>query len=565
MGPEDNGTFTIGTPTISPAGFVGTITPAQNGVLSITSSGGQAGNYTVTVPITDNCNVMASATFTLRVNCPTITVTPPAVTTATAGQPFSATFTQTGGIGAVNFSTTAVSPTPTPNPTPGPSANAVTLTANIASMTVNTPGRVSPIVALGGLTGYAMLVQFDSPTKTFRLSLILSGSNLGLFTLPVACPGIALSPVSLPNATINTGYGQLLTATPAGGNYSFAVTSGLLPQGLLLDSDGDFSGVPTQSGTFNFRVTATGFGGCTAFRDYLLVVACMPVTLDQVSLANGTIGMVYNQAVSASPAGSYSYAVSSVALPPGLLLNPATGAIAGMPMTTGTFTFRITAANSGGGGCSGGRDYTVTIGCAEITLGLLPNGSAGVSYNQTIAASPAGDYTYSLQIGSLPPGLALNPSTGVISGFPTVLGIYNFSLRASSSTGCSGTESYSIVISCPAVTLAPASLPGGSTGVAYSQSLTASPSGSSYSYAITAGALPGGLSLNPTGLLSGTPTANGTFSFTVTVTGFGSCMESKYYSMTIATACPTITLPNLPNGNTGANYANSVAASPSGS
>jgi large repetitive protein len=341
----------------------------------------------------------------------------------------------------------------------------------------------------------------------------------------------------------------------------------LLPAGLTLNSNGSFSGAPTQSGTFNFRITATGFGSCTAFRDYVMIVECLEITVTPSSLPGGTVGSSYSQAVSASPSGSYSFSVSSGALPPGLSLNAASGAITGIPTTTGSFTFTITAT---AGSCSGSRTYTVAIDCSTITLGPaspLPSGQAGVAYSQTISASPPGAYTFSLISGSLPGGLTLNPTTGVISGTTTVTGTYNFTIKAQTASGCNGTQAYVLVINCPTVVISPASLPNGTTGTAYSQTLSASPAGGNYTYAVTSGTPPTGLNLNPsTGILSGTPTANGTFTFTVTATGFGGCTGFSDYTVVIGGGgCPTITLPaSLPNGSVGQLYNDSVAASPSG-
>ncbi|MBI3421543.1 MAG: ExeM/NucH family extracellular endonuclease [Acidobacteria bacterium] len=430
-----------------------------------------------------------------------------------------------------------------------------------------TAGALPPGVTINGngLTG--------TPTQlgTFSFTLLATDAygcqNSQSYTVVIVCPATSLNPASLPNATINTAYAQTITASPAG-SYTFAVTSGVLPTGLTLNANGSFSGAPTQGGTFNFRVTATGFGGCTGFRDYTLVVLCPAITLSPSSLPGGTVGTGYSQTVSAAPAGSYSYAVSSGALPAGVTLNAATGALTGTPTTTGSFSFTITAS---AGGCSGAQSYTVVIGCAGIaftTSSPLPAGLAGVAYAQTLSVSPAGSYTFTLVTGNLPAGLPLNAVTGVISGLPTVTGTYTFTVKAQTAGGCSATQAYTLAINCPPVTLSPASLPNGTVGTAYSQTLAASPAGGNYTFALTSGALPGGLNLNPaTGSLSGTPTTNGSFTFTITATGFGACAGSRSYTVVVGSGgCPTITLPgSLPNGAVGQLYNNTVAASPSGS
>jgi hypothetical protein len=249
----------------------------------------------------------------------------------------------------------------------------------------------------------------------------------------------------------------------------------------------------------------------------------------------------------------------------GLSLNASTGAITGTPTADGTFTFTITAS---AGGCTGLRSYTVTIACATITLpGSLPPATAGVSYSASAAASPSGSYTYSLLTGNLPSGLTLNTSTGAITGMPTIAGTYNFTIKAQAGN-CSGTQSYSLTVSCPTITVSPNTLPNGTVGVGYSQTLSATPATGIYTFAVTAGSLPPGLLLSVPGVLSGTPTANGTFNFSVTATGFGNCTSApKAYTIVIGGGgCPTITLPNIAtSGSVGSPYNESVAASPSGS
>jgi hypothetical protein len=225
----------------------------------------------------------------------------------------------------------------------------------------------------------------------------------------------------------------------------------------------------------------------------------------------------------------------------------------------------ITATNFGQ--CLGSRAYSLMILCPAITLtpGSLPGAQAGVAYNQVMTASPAGTYTYSLLTGNLPPGLTLNATTGALTGTATALGTYSFTIQALGAGGCNGTQSYSLAVTCPTVTVNPATLPNGLVGTAYNQALSAVPSGS-YSFVRVSGALPGGLTLSSFGVLSGTPTVSGTFSFTVRATGFGTCTGERSYTLVIGANCTAITLPALPNGTVGANYNGNLAGTtPSGS
>jgi hypothetical protein len=181
------------------------------------------------------------------------------------------------------------------------------------------------------------------------------------------------------------------------------------------------------------------------------VTVCPIITVNPPTLPNGAVGTPYNQTVSASGGTSpYTFAVSSGALPGGLLLNSATGAITGTPNSAGTFTFSITATDVTG--CTGSRLYTIIIaspGCPAITLSpsTLPPGTAQTPYSQSVTASGGtAPYTYTIAAGALPPGLTLNPATGLISGVPVLAGLFNVTIRATDAVGCVGSRAYTIGI-----------------------------------------------------------------------------------------------------------------------
>ncbi|HTO92022.1 MAG TPA: putative Ig domain-containing protein, partial [Candidatus Sulfotelmatobacter sp.] len=159
-----------------------------------------------------------------------------------------------------------------------------------------------------------------------------------------------------------------------------------------------------------------------------------------------------------------------------------------------------------------------------------------VAYRDSVSASGgAPPYVYSISAGALPSGLALDDSTGVISGTPGAFGTFQFAVLATDVAGCSGNRAYTLVVSsgCPAISILPASLPDGSLTVAYSQTLTASAGHAPYTFAVTAGALPGGLALATGGLLSGMPTAPDSAGFTVTATDSNGCTGSREYTLVI--------------------------------
>src|SRR5262249_11791091 len=144
-------------------------------------------------------------------------------------------------------------------------------------------------------------------------------------------------------------------------------------------------------------------------------------------------------------------------------------------------------------------------------------------------------------------------------------GDYNFSIRATDANGCFAQRAYTLTINpiCSPITVAPATLPVGQVGRSYSQTFSATGGTAPYTFSITTGSLPPGLSLAANGNLSGTPTTAGAFSFRLRATDANGCREDQIYSLTINNACPTITLnptSSLPSGRIATPYSQAITA-----
>jgi hypothetical protein len=279
---------------------------------------------------------------------------------------------------------------------------------------------------------------------------------------------------------------------------------------------------------------------------------CPIITVNPATLPNGFVGTPYSQTVSAVGGTSpYIFSVSSGALPNGLTINPSTGVISGTPSTAGTFNFTITATDASS--CPGSRPYSIVMtgaaGCPIITVNpaTLPPGVIGTAYNQTVSATGGtAPYTFTIASGSLPPGLTLNSTTGVISGIPLTPGQFSFTINATDAISCPGGRPYSIVIpavpGCPFITVNPATLAIAVLGTPYSQTISASGGTPPFTFSVSSGALPPGLTLvatsGTTALISGTPTALGFFSFTIVATDANNCPGSRAYSLQLPAAAP---------------------------
>ena len=264
---------------------------------------------------------------------------------------------------------------------------------------------------------------------------------------------------------------------------------------------------------------------------------CPTITVGPKSLPAAMFGVLYSQALLATGGNApYTFSVSSGALPPGLSMSNS-GLISGTPTATGTFNFTVLATDANG--CPGSRSYVLVITggmCPTVTVNpaILPPATAGMPYSQTISATGGiAPYQYIVSAGALPNGLMLNGTTGLISGTPTA-GTFNFSITATDVNNCPGTRAYTQVITgvCPLISISPPTLPAAIAGSPYSQLITATGGTAPYTFAVTTGALPAGLSLNSaSGLISGTPSVAGGFNFTITATDANGCQAIQAYAL----------------------------------
>jgi large repetitive protein len=383
----------------------------------------------------------------------------------------------------------------------------------------------------------------------------LCGACIGAF----AQPGPKVTTTSLPNGTVGTAYNQSLAANGGKQPYSWSVSSGSFPNGLHLATSGMVSGTPTAAGTSNVTVEvsdANKMNGSQA----LAVTVTAALTITTSSLPNGTVGAVYSQTLAASGgAGGYTWSVTAGALPQGLTLNGA-GTISGTPSTAQTVSFTAQVKDSAGGTATKPLGLVVYPATITITPSSLPNGTVGTAYSQTLAASGgAVPYTWSVIVGSLPQGLTLS-AAGAISGTPSTAGTASFTVQVKDSVGTTATEPLSIVVNPPPLSVTPASLPNGTVGTAYSQTLAANGGAGGYTWSVSAGSLPQGLTLSAAGAISGTPSTAGTASFTVQVKDSIGTTATEPLSILINPPPLTVTTTSLPNGTVGTAYSQTLAA-----
>jgi hypothetical protein len=359
---------------------------------------------------------------------------------------------------------------------------------------------------------------------------------------------------TLPFGNVGTAYSQTLSLTGATGAPTFTLASGNhLPPGLNLNSStGLINGTPTQPGQFQFTINAIDSGTNPLIRTFTLYVFAAgqtpPLSItNSPNLGTWTIGEVQLQLSASGGTGTYSWGRVSGSLPPGLAIrtdvpsNFAVGSsgLIGIASAPGVYNFTLSVTS---GTSTVQQAFTMKItGFTVKDPYNVPNGFINMPYSYTLTPlGNAGPVTWTAT-SSLPPGLTLSPG-GVISGTPTQAGNWNVNYRFTDGVD---TDFRSFGIAVYAVHFTTSGLlPNARQNSAYNAGVVATGGTGSFSYAITSGGLPNGLSFTTGGSISGTPnTGPGRYGFTVTATDTGSNSYSQVFSIDVIGVPPS--LPSL--------------------
>jgi hypothetical protein len=273
------------------------------------------------------------------------------------------------------------------------------------------------------------------------------------------------------------------------------------------------------------------------------------ITFTPSTLPHAKFNASYTQALTGNGGTTpyHDFLIKSGALPAGLSLS-GTGTISGTPTATGQFTFTVQATDSSSTPQTGTQNYTLTVDLA-LSPTSLPNAGVGKSYSQTITASGGTGNYHLTESGALPPHVTFKDNgngTATISGTPTAGGSFRFTIQATDSarpTAATGSQSYTLTVK--AITLSPKTLGAVVAGTSVSLPITAAGGTPHYTFSVSKGKLPLGLSLgadpkDTTGtraLITGTTHAAGRFTFTITAqdssTGTGPFTGSRSYTLVV--------------------------------
>jgi hypothetical protein len=512
------------------------------GTGALTGTPSTAGTYTFTLTATDtsSAKLTGSKMFTVTIHS-AMTITTATAANATVGALYSQPLSLLGGTLPVVWSVT------------GTGLDNSGLFVDPTSGTIS--GIPTSIGALSSKTYTATIRVTDAGGATVQKDISITVYKPITITPPTLTYGVVLSPITS------------VTIAATGGNspYTWAVTSGSLPSGLLLNAaSGTISGIPATAGSYTFSITATDADQRTATISLTMSILD-PMQITTASpLGTWTQNQpYYSQKLQATGGNSiYSWAVTTGALPSGLAIDATTGVISGKPDTAGSTTFTVTVSDGSSPKLTAQKQFTIVIQSPVAILTQqsgIPAGVTGKNYSVTMKAiGGTTPYTWSLTKGvseltNL--GLTLDGTTGVLSGTPT--GItpvgtpITFSVSVSDATGSTAVVNDLTLTVVDPLQITTQTFPDATKGAVYSQAVTGSGGVKPYTWAVSSGSLPTGLSLNTTtGAISGTPAATGTSQFAITLTDSNNGTITKSLSITVSDSTASGAIQFLDNSGT---------------
>jgi hypothetical protein len=404
------------------------------------------------------------------------------------------------------------------------------------------PAGVSFDAASGMVAGLPTSVQTGSMTITAYDPSAPTNSATTTLALTIDAPPLVVSMPAPGPARVGTPFSLTPSVSGAMGSVAWSVASGALPVGLLVDAtSGAISGVPGAWGSATAVIQAQDSWSVARVdsKAVTITVAPMALTITTASLPPAIYQTMYTAMLNvAGGTGSTTWSLAGGALPSGVTLNPS-GTISGVPSATGTFPITVAAVDANWPANTASTALTLVVSAQPLTLTMPPPpmGHVGTMYQYSGAASgQIGTLIWTIASGSLPPGVSLSSSSGAILGIPTIAGSFTSTVQVRDSADSSRVASanVTIVVAPLQIAITTTSLPAAPLARAYSSALSFSGGSGATLWSVSAGTLPSGLSLSGSGVISGIPTAVGSFTFTVQAADTGWTGNVARQSLSIA-------------------------------
>jgi hypothetical protein len=273
-----------------------------------------------------------------------------------------------------------------------------------------------------------------------------------------------------------------------------------------------------------------------------------PVFTADLPPSKANLGDTYSYVFAASGQPAPTFSLGSGTLPPGIGLDRA-GLLSGVATEPGVFPFNVIAQNGAARGVSSATRTIVISAAPTFLLDAPPPATIDAPYFYAFTAVGTPAPTYAVAAGTLPAGLTLSAG-GLLTGTPTKAGDATFTVVADNGISSVAMGSAHTITVSGTPRLTAETPPSAVAGVPYSYTFTASGTPAPF-FEVTSGALPSGLTLAPTGVLAGTPTAAGESTFTVTAAnGTGPTAVSSPTTLLVNVSVPSSVLvaPQSPGG-----------------
>ncbi|MCW2935594.1 MAG: hypothetical protein JWM19_6556, partial [Actinomycetia bacterium] len=456
----------------------------------------------------------------------------PATSTIAGGNAVTISGTNITGATAIEIGTTAQQQAGTSTvllPCPGAAApGCFTVsgsTLSISSMpSVTAAETASVTVVTLGVSGSASYVYTDkpgtpaAPTATAGITSATvtwvapaaNGSPITGYIITPFKNGTAQSPLSYDASTAT----RTLTGLTAGASYTFTV--------VAVNAIGNSLTSPQSNAVVPYTLPGAPTIGAVSPGDSTATVTWTAPASNGGAAITGYVVTPYIAGVAQAPQAFNSAATTQTV----------TG------LTPGTsYTFKVAAVNAARTGPASAMSAAVTVNAGpSLTFAAPPAGEVSIGYSDHLTATGGtGALTWSVSAGSLPPGLSLNPGTGVLSGTPTAGGSYPFTVKVTDTAGGTATKGATVVIAAVPSLSNPAP-PAAQVAVAYSDALAVAGGTGPFTWAVSSSNLPPGLSLSAsTGVISGTPASAGLYTFSVRVTDSFGLTATQSLSISVAT------------------------------